>query len=67
MTEMSATISDVAVNAENTAASTNKVVDRANQNDKNMQVTSKTISQVSENISTANELVRDLPIRVLWW
>ncbi|MCC4856660.1 methyl-accepting chemotaxis protein [Vibrio lentus] len=60
MTEMSATISDVAVNAENTAASTNKVVDHANQNDKNMQVTSKTISQVSENISTANELVRDL-------
>ena len=60
MTEMSATISDVAVNAENTAASTNKVVEHANQNDKNMQVTSKTISQVSENISTANELVRDL-------
>lgn len=60
MTEMSATISDVAVNAESTAASTNKVVDHANQNDNNMQVTSKTISQVSENISTANELVRDL-------
>ncbi|UPR34363.1 methyl-accepting chemotaxis protein [Vibrio cyclitrophicus] len=60
MTEMSATISDVAVNAENTAASTNKVVDHANQNDENMQVTSTTISQVSENISTANNLVRDL-------
>ncbi|MEZ9514397.1 methyl-accepting chemotaxis protein [Vibrio splendidus] len=60
MTEMSATISDVAVNAENTAASTNKVVEHANQNDQNMQVTSKTISQVSENISTANDLVRDL-------
>lgn len=60
MTEMSATISDVAVNAENTAESTNKVVDHANQNDQNMQVTSKTISQVSENISTANDLVRDL-------
>ncbi|NVN83284.1 MULTISPECIES: methyl-accepting chemotaxis protein [unclassified Vibrio] len=60
MTEMSATISDVAVNAENTAASTNKVVDHANQNDENMQVTSTTISQVSENISTANNLVKDL-------
>ncbi|PTP13155.1 methyl-accepting chemotaxis protein [Vibrio sp. 10N.286.51.C3] len=60
MTEMSATISDVAVNAENTAASTNKVVDHANQNDQNMQVTSTTISQVSDNISTANNLVRDL-------
>ncbi|MFA0038944.1 methyl-accepting chemotaxis protein [Vibrio chagasii] len=60
MTEMSATISDVAMNAENTAASTNKVVDHANQNDKNMQVTATTISQVSENISTANNLVRDL-------
>ncbi|MFZ3408629.1 methyl-accepting chemotaxis protein [Vibrio chagasii] len=60
MTEMSATISDVAMNAENTAASTNKVVDHANQNDENMQVTATTISQVSENISTANNLVRDL-------
>ncbi|CAK1700859.1 methyl-accepting chemotaxis protein [Vibrio crassostreae] len=60
MTEMSATISDVAVNAENTAASTNKVVDHANQNDEHMQVTSTTISQVSDNISTANNLVRDL-------
>ncbi|CAH6866450.1 Methyl-accepting chemotaxis protein [Vibrio chagasii] len=60
MTEMSATISDIAMNAENTAASTNKVVDHANQNDENMQVTATTISQVSENISTANNLVRDL-------
>ncbi|CAH6976737.1 Methyl-accepting chemotaxis protein [Vibrio chagasii] len=60
MTEMSATISDVAMNAENTAASTNKVVEHANQNDENMQVTATTISQVSENISTANNLVRDL-------
>ncbi|WP_186171523.1 methyl-accepting chemotaxis protein [Vibrio chagasii] len=60
MTEMSATISDVAMNAENTAASTNKVVDHANQNDENMKVTATTISQVSENISTANNLVRDL-------
>ncbi|MEC7940984.1 MAG: methyl-accepting chemotaxis protein [Pseudomonadota bacterium] len=60
MTEMSATISDVAMNAENTAASTNKVVDHANQNDENMQVTATTISQVSENISIANNLVRDL-------
>ncbi|KZX67663.1 chemotaxis protein [Vibrio sp. HI00D65] len=60
MTEMSATISDVAMNAENTAASTNKVVDHANQNDENMQVTAMTISQVSENILTANNLVRDL-------
>ena len=60
MTEMSATISDVAMNAENTAASTNKVVDHANQNDENMQVTATTISQVSENILTANNLVRDL-------
>ncbi|MCY9826149.1 methyl-accepting chemotaxis protein [Vibrio chagasii] len=60
MTEMSATISDVAMNAENTAASTNKVVDHANQNDQNMKVTATTISQVSENISTANNLVRDL-------
>ncbi|PTQ03699.1 methyl-accepting chemotaxis protein [Vibrio sp. ZF 223] len=60
MTEMSATISDVAVNAENTAASTNRVVDHAHQNDQNMQVTSTTISQVSDNISTANNLVRDL-------
>ncbi|MDA0153833.1 methyl-accepting chemotaxis protein [Vibrio sp. Makdt] len=60
MTEMSATISDVAMNAENTAASTNKVVDHANQNDENMHVTATTISQVSENISTANNLVRDL-------
>ncbi len=60
MTEMSATISDVAMNAENTAASTNKVVDHANQNDENMQVTATSISQVSENILTANNLVRDL-------
>ena len=36
------------------------MVGHANQNDKNMQVTSETISQVSENISTANDLVRDL-------
>ena len=60
MTEMSATISDVANNAESTADSTNRVVEHAQRNDQNMRVTSETISHVSENISTANELVQDL-------
>ncbi|WP_261904082.1 methyl-accepting chemotaxis protein [Vibrio fortis] len=60
MTEMSATISDVAVNAENTAVSTNKVVDHAYRNDENMKVTATSISHVSENISNANSLVQDL-------
>ena len=60
MTEMSATISDVATNAENTANSTNKVVDHAHRNDETMKLTSQSISHVSDNISMANELVRDL-------
>ncbi|MGD8230773.1 methyl-accepting chemotaxis protein [Vibrio sp. TRT 1302] len=60
MTEMSATISDVATNAENTAASTNKVVDHAHNNDETMKRTSESIAHVSDNISVANELVRDL-------
>ncbi|UPQ87048.1 methyl-accepting chemotaxis protein [Vibrio sinaloensis] len=60
MTEMSATISDVATNAENTATSTNKVVDHAQRNDETMRTTSESIAHVSDNISIANELVRDL-------
>lgn len=60
MTEMSATIADVATNAENTATSTNKVVDHAHRNDETMKLTSQSISHVSDNISMANELVRDL-------
>jgi len=60
MTEMSATISDVATNAENTATSTNKVVDHAHRNDETMRTTSESIAHVSDNISVANELVRDL-------
>ncbi|NVD06337.1 methyl-accepting chemotaxis protein [Vibrio sp. JPW-9-11-11] len=60
MTEMSATISDVATNAENTATSTNKVVDHAHRNDETMRTTSQSIAHVSDNISVANELVRDL-------
>ncbi|WP_019275958.1 methyl-accepting chemotaxis protein [Vibrio coralliilyticus] len=60
MTEMSATISDVATNAENTAVSTNKVVEHAHRNDQTMQTTSNTIAEVSRNISTAHDLVTDL-------
>ncbi|WP_100752994.1 methyl-accepting chemotaxis protein [Vibrio salilacus] len=60
MTEMSATIADVATNAENTATSTNTVVDHANRNEETMKLTSQSISHVSDNISMANELVRDL-------
>ncbi|AXN34258.1 methyl-accepting chemotaxis protein [Vibrio coralliilyticus] len=60
MTEMSATISDVATNAENTAVSTNKVVEHAHRNDQTMQATSNTIAEVSRNISTAHDLVTDL-------
>lgn len=60
MTEMSATISDVATNAENTSVSTNKVVDHAHNNDETMKRTSLSISHVSDNISVANELVREL-------
>lgn len=60
MTEMSATISDVASNAENTSASTNKVVEHAHHNDEIMKMTSVSISHVSDNISTANDLVGDL-------
>ncbi|MCC2520876.1 methyl-accepting chemotaxis protein [Vibrio coralliilyticus] len=60
MTEMSATISDVATNAENTAVSTNKVVEHAHRNDQTMQTTSNTIAEVSRNISTAHGLVTDL-------
>ncbi|ERB66085.1 methyl-accepting chemotaxis protein [Vibrio coralliilyticus OCN008] len=60
MTEMSATISDVATNAENTAVSTNKVVEHAHRNDQTMQNTSNTIAEVSRNISTAHDLVTDL-------
>ncbi|MCG9677634.1 methyl-accepting chemotaxis protein [Vibrio sp. Isolate24] len=60
MTEMSATISDVATNAENTSVSTNKVVEHAHRNDQTMQTTSHTIAEVSRNISTAHDLVTDL-------
>lgn len=60
MTEMSATISDVANNAENTAASSNRVVEHARQNDRTMQMTSDSVADVSQNISTAHGLVTDL-------
>ncbi|MYM60199.1 HAMP domain-containing protein [Vibrio sp. OCN044] len=60
MTEMSATISDVANNAENTAASSNRVVEHARQNDRTMQMTSDSIADVSQNISIAHGLVTDL-------
>lgn len=60
MTEMSATINDVATNAENTSVSTNKVVDHAHRNDQTMKTTSNTIAEVSRNISTAHDLVTEL-------
>lgn len=60
MTEMSATISDVATNAESTSESTNKVVHHAEQNDEAMKLTSQSISNVSDNISLAHDLVADL-------
>ncbi|MGX1924652.1 methyl-accepting chemotaxis protein [Vibrio sp. NH-7] len=60
MTEMSATISDVATNAENTSESTGKVVNHVQVNDEAMKVTSKSIAHVSDNISLANDLVRGL-------
>lgn len=60
MTEMTATISDVANNAESTAESTRKVVDHAHSNESNMQTSSENISKVSDDVSTANELVQEL-------
>lgn len=60
MTEMSATISDVANNAESTAGSTNKVMEHTEHTDRTMQLTSKAISDVSQDIAMANELVKEL-------
>ncbi|NIY83511.1 methyl-accepting chemotaxis protein [Vibrio hepatarius] len=60
MTEMSATISDVANNAESTAGSTNKVMEHTEHTDRTMQLTSKAISEVSQDIAMANELVKEL-------
>ncbi|UUM32936.1 methyl-accepting chemotaxis protein [Vibrio japonicus] len=60
MTEMSATINDVAHNAEATAESTSKVMEHTEQNDHTMEATSKAISDVSRDISMANELVSEL-------
>ena len=60
MTEMSATIADVATNAENTSTSTHKVVEHAHLNDHTMKRTSLAISEVSQNTSTANELIKEL-------
>lgn len=60
MTEMSATISDVASNAESTSMSTNKVTEHAHHNDQTMAHTSQTIAEVSENTSTANQLIQEL-------
>lgn len=60
MTEMSATINDVAHNAESTSESTNKVMEHTEQNDHTMELTSQAISDVSRDISMANDLVREL-------
>lgn len=60
MTEMSATISDVAHNAESTAHSTDTVVAHAQTSRENMVMTSDTISEVSDNIATADKLVTEL-------
>ncbi|MBA5763064.1 cache domain-containing protein [Vibrio sp. 404] len=60
MTEMSTTIADVATNAENTSTSTHKVVEHAHLNDHTMKRTSLAISEVSQNTSTANELIKEL-------
>ncbi|WP_017222692.1 methyl-accepting chemotaxis protein [Moritella dasanensis] len=60
MTEMSATIEDVASNAENTACSTSLVTDHATQSGTAMQNTASTISDVSKGIASADQLVREL-------
>jgi methyl-accepting chemotaxis protein len=60
MTEMTATISDVANNAENTAESTRRVVEHAHSNEANMQLSAQNIGKVSDDVSIANELVQEL-------
>lgn len=57
---MSATISDVAQNAESTAHSTDTVVSHAQTSRENMEVTSTTIAEVSDNIAIADKLVTEL-------
>lgn len=60
MTEMSATISDVANNAENTSSSMLRVVNHATENDRTMAQTSEAISAVSHDIATSHALVTEL-------
>lgn len=60
MTEMSTTITDVANNAENTAHTTSVVTNHAEQSGLSMRKTSETISQVSQEISSADQLVTEL-------
>ncbi|RJX75799.1 methyl-accepting chemotaxis protein [Vibrio sinensis] len=60
MAEMSTTISDVASNAESTAQSTALVTGYAEQSGCEMEKTTKTISDVSHNIASANQMVVEL-------
>ncbi|HAS6346998.1 TPA: HAMP domain-containing protein [Vibrio vulnificus] len=64
MTEMSTTIADVANNAENTAHTTGLVTAHAEQSGQSMSKTSETISKVSHEISSADQLVTELKLGV---
>ena len=60
MNEMTATIADVARNAEHAASSTNEVTEQARHSGEDMQKTADNINHVSTQVATADGLVEEL-------
>lgn len=60
MNEMTATIADVARNAEHAASSTNEVTEQARHSGEDMQKTANNINRVSTQVATADGLVEEL-------